>query len=93
MLTGFLYPDTYSNKMLKNEVTLKKTYYIWYKFSINFRRSQMRPERLTNGKHDIYILLLYKITFEKEKRFFFLIKRQSHVSIAKEKKSIFNYLL
>lgn len=53
----------------------------------------MRPERLTNGKHDIYILLLYKITFEKEKRFFFLIKRQSHVSIAKEKKSIFNYLL
>lgn len=32
MLTGFLYPDTYSNKMLKNEVTLKKPII----FGINF---------------------------------------------------------
>lgn len=32
----------------------------------NFRRSKMRTERLTNGKHDIYILLLFETTFKKE---------------------------
>lgn len=46
----------------------------------------MRPERLTNGKHDNYILLFYKMTFQKKEFFFY--KKAIPLSRAKKKKYI-----